>query len=70
MQYTKNEYNAEPVFYCDSCLSLNIRSVSTSKLYMCGECGNTHIEETSIDEWTTMYNKQHGKDFISQEEVL
>lgn len=67
--YSRHEYNSEPVHYCTNCLSLNIKELSNSNLYACGECGNIHIEETDINSWTELFNKEYGRYFLSSEET-
>lgn len=63
-----SEYNNEPIHYCKDCLSLNIRELSASKLFVCGECGNASIEESSVNEWIELYTKEYGKPFLSKED--
>lgn len=69
MTYSKDSYNDEPVHYCKNCLSLNTKILNNSSLVVCGECGNTDIEETHINEWTEMFNKEYGRYFLSSEET-
>ena len=67
----KINYNDEEVHYCANpiCLSLNIKELSNSTLYLCGECGNTTVHQTHINTWIEMYNKEHGKYFLSKEDT-
>jgi len=44
-------YNSEPVYWCNSCMSLNIKSVDG--IDYCDKCGSTDIVVTSIEEWQT-----------------
>lgn len=67
MAYSKFEYEKEPVFYCNSCLSLNVKELHDVKLDICGECGNTDIEITDMDEWTKMFIGEYGKAFMTDE---
>jgi len=67
--YTKDSYNSEPVFYCENCLSLNVKELSSSNLDVCGECGNIHINETDINNWNQMFIKEYGRSFLSSEET-
>lgn len=69
MKYTMDEYNNEPVHYCSECLELNVRELSASKLFVCGECGNTKIEESHINDWIELYTKEYGKPFLSKEDL-
>lgn len=54
-------YNAEPVFYCEDCLSLNIVTMDKTYNY-CAKCGSFHTDVCFIDDWTKKYierYKQH-----------
>lgn len=62
-------YNDEPVYYCANCLSLHIRELGDVKLDICGECGNTDIKLTSLDNWNKLYTKEYGKVFLTEEDV-
>lgn len=55
------DYNAEPVYYCRHCLSLNIRNVlHMEELDYCEECGSTDIESTDIGTWEGLYRERYG----------
>lgn len=54
ISYSKEDYNNEPVFYCKTCLSLNIRIVGEDTDY-CEDCGSTAIDTTHIDVWEDLY---------------
>lgn len=58
----QEEYNNEPVFYCNSCLSLNIQSVE--ELDYCVDCGGTVIEQDHIDYWNEKYKSRYGEEFL------
>lgn len=63
---TKEDYNNEPVYYCSSCLSLNIRLMDNDrKKEYCDECGCTEIKTSHIDDWSELYEKKYGKKFIN-----
>ena len=65
----KNKYDAEPVFYCTHCLSLNIRELDYLKnKSVCFDCGNGDIKMTSIDEWNRRYVEEYGQLFLAREE--
>jgi len=70
MNYSKEEYNAEPVFYCTNCLSLAVKELNNVEgLYVCGECGNTHSEEAeNIYTWDKLHIKEYGKSFLIPED--
>lgn len=63
-QEEKQDYNEEPVYYCSCCLSLAIRTVET--LDYCDSCGNTNIQQLSIEEWEKLYKEKYGKSFINK----
>lgn len=63
---TKEDYNNEPVSYCSSCLSLEIKEVDgLPDLAMCQDCGNTDIESCHIDEWNEKYVTLYGNLFLT-----
>ena len=73
MKYSKEEYNAEPVHFCKNCLSLSIKALNTSEIYVCRDCGNIYKEtdeETNIEEYNLLYTKEYGKPFLSKEDEL
>lgn len=61
---TKAEYNAEPVVYCKSCLSLKVRVFDN--VDYCDECGCTVTDMTDIASWEEMYKKKYNKPFIKR----
>ena len=65
---SKKEYNDEPVEYCDNCLSLAIKEISSSSLFVCKECGTAIQNTTHIDNWNEIYKERYGKYFISKED--
>ena len=56
------DYNTEPVTFCNKCLSLNIRIVEDADY--CDDCGNTHMAEASIAGWQHLYGNRYGEDKI------
>lgn len=70
INYSKEQYNEEPVFYCKECLSLKIRTiVEGSDLDFCDNCGATNIAKTSIEEWEKMYRERYGFDHLTNKLV-
>ncbi len=62
---TMIDYNEEPVFYCKQCLSLKIRSVQNLKdSEYCDDCGATDIECINIKDWSDLYKKRYGHDYL------
>ena len=62
------DYNALPVYYCASCLSLKIMRVpNMDDACYCEECGNTHVEETGIHQWEELYKGKYGFKFLENE---
>lgn len=63
MAYNTNDYDNEPVHYCQGCLSLNIKELEGIQFDICGHCGNPESDHTSIEEWNRMYIQRYGKPF-------
>lgn len=63
-QYTTEEYNDIPVYYCEDCLSLRIKGAVVFKetLY-CECCGSTNIKQAHIEGWQEICKKRE-KDFV------
>lgn len=56
-----DDYDEIPVYYCKECLSLKIMRVAGLKdACYCDDCGSTNIDETSIEEWDSLYKRKHG----------
>lgn len=55
------DYNLEPVHYCEKCLSLRIMALDGNDY--CDICGSTDIEITTINNWEKLYKDKYGKDF-------
>jgi hypothetical protein len=67
MDYSKQDYENEPVHYCANCLSLNVKELPGVMLDICGECGNTDINIADMEEWTQKYTAEYGESFMSEE---
>lgn len=66
MEDNKEEYNAIPVYYCSSCLSLNIKGIPELKgLDYCDDCGATIINSSNIEEWKELYKNRYGFDYLT-----
>lgn len=64
-RYTKEDYNAVPVFYCKNCLSLRI--IDSGYIFnsdFCDSCGSTDIGVCNIREWEEMYEIKYGHKFL------
>lgn len=61
----KQEYNAEPVFYCEHCLSLKVMVLDQAINY-CEDCGSTETQEAHIDEWDELYKNRYGKSYLNK----
>ena len=58
-------YNDEPVFYCERCMSLRVRFVqSLSNSEYCDVCGSTDIEQTNIEDWRQQFKDKYGYDHL------
>ena len=62
MENLKDQYNDEPVFYCNHCLSLNIQMIED--LEYCSKCGTTVVESCHIEEWQEKYKNRYGEEFL------
>lgn len=60
------DYNEDSVCYCKRCLSLAIRKIPDVDGWYCSECGNTELEESSIEEWESLYRSKHGREFLDR----
>lgn len=61
----KDDYDDEPVKYCPRCYSLKIAYEQATDTEYCMECGCLDIAETTIEEWTTKYEKRYGKKYVT-----
>lgn len=65
---TKEDYNEDPVEYCNFCLSLNIiqsePDLNNTSICYCTKCGNIEIEETNIEEWEKLYYRRYKKSHL------
>lgn len=67
IEYTKEEYNNEPVYYCKNCLSLNIQFIKDIEdTDFCDECSSTDIGCCSIEEWRRLYKEKYGFDYLDK----
>lgn len=63
----KEEYNNIPVHYCKGCLSLKVMGVAgLEDTCYCDECGDTNIEQASIEEWQELYKSKYGFYYIEK----
>lgn len=58
------DYNNEPVFYCENCLSLRIRGIDD--FGYCDECSSTDIGQCSIEEWENLYQARFGHKYLDE----
>ena len=57
-------YNDEPVYYCQNCLSLKV--MAFGKEDYCDICGSTCIGTTHIKAWERMYKDKYNKEFLTK----
>lgn len=60
----KINYNDEPVYYCNKCLSLLVKTIGD--LDYCAQCGSTDIDKAHIKYWETLYMEKYNKPFIEK----
>ena len=63
-EYTIEDYNNEPVYYCKHCLSLKIKVFGGYDF--CDECGSTHIHTDHINNWEKLYEERYGNKFLDE----
>ena len=61
-----DDYDSEPVFYCATCLSLNIKHEDAIDADCCSECGCTNIKQALPEEWEKIYAKRYGKKYVEK----
>lgn len=63
---SKAEHEAEPVYYCKSCLSLHIiAAAKNGDDAYCKDCGGSALGKTNMDFWAASYRLRYGKDFLT-----
>jgi hypothetical protein len=62
--YSIEEYNDEPVFFCEHCLSLKIKIVGGYDF--CDDCGSTAVQTAHIEDWEKMYQQRYGRKFLEE----
>lgn len=67
MESNKEIFNSEPVFYCNRCLSLKVKTVPGMKeLDYCDDCGATDISQTNIETWEQKYRNKYGFNYLDK----
>ena len=62
---TKEIYNSIPVYYCQHCLSLKIKTVEgIARSEYCCDCGSTSIASTRIENWEQMFYDRYGYKYL------
>lgn len=56
------DYNNEPVYYCDCCLSLRIKT--ECGIDYCDKCGSTKVVSSSVSIWRQRYKRKYGREFL------
>ena len=64
------DHDPEPVFYCATCLSLNVKYEESIDSDCCGECGSTDIRESSFEEWERRYEKKYGRKYVEKSQDI
>lgn len=62
-----SEYNEEPVYYCENCLSLKI--IDSDGICFCDKCGSLDIACDSIFLWMKKYELEYDKKFFDVEKI-
>lgn len=62
-------YNDEPIEYCNSCLSLklmeSIPENNQTSICYCAKCGNTEIEKAHITVWEKLYEQRYKESHLN-----
>lgn len=67
INFAKEDYDCIPVYYCEQCLSLRIKSVpGISGTDYCDNCNSTSIGKTDIHTWETIYETRYGYKFLEK----
>ena len=64
----KKTYESEPVYYCNSCLSLRIKC--ECGVDYCDDCGSTDVIESQLETWKARYRKKYGSNFIRNRQQM
>lgn len=66
-KFSKEVYNAIPVYYCKQCLSLKIRHIpGMADTDYCDKCNSTNILKTNIEYWEALYEQKYGHKFLDK----
>ena len=66
---TTDIYNSIPVYYCQHCLSLKIKSVEgIAHSEYCCDCGSTTINSAKIWDWEQMFQNRYGYKYLDKNE--
>lgn len=69
MLTVKDASNRVPITYCKTCLSIHIKTVeleNDQSVDYCVPCGNTDLEEASIQGWEDLYKEKYGERFLTK----
>lgn len=61
----KEEYNNEPVMFCQKCLSLKIMFVDED-ISFCDECGSSDVKYTGIHNWENLYEQKYSVKYLNK----
>ena len=66
----KEEYNDEPVLYCQNCLNLTIKTLRNTTIDYCTNCGDTNIGSAHIIQWEAMYSALYDESYVKGDKKL
>ena len=64
----KEDYDNIPVYFCQKCLSLKIRTLDEYEQEQgyCEDCGSMSIECGNIHTWETKYKEKYGNTYLNK----
>lgn len=55
----------ELVYYCEHCLSLNVRRLPCNLDY-CADCNCANVAQTTNEKWEKMWKEKYHEDFLTK----
>jgi hypothetical protein len=65
MSYNE-EYNSDPVYFCENCYSLYIKHDDFLDADYCAKCGCSNIVCTDIKDWEKLYENRYKRKLVTR----